>query len=148
MQGLAFFRGHEEARENLSASCRVNCDNYLELLSLRAKDLPQVKLKIDSPVSSFDHGKGLASLLTFKTKWCNGQWKYYPLIVWQRLLKVLNLRKTSIIYTVSSSDISKLEQFHISDIYLDCKGAKVLHIIAWMQIRCAQSQSCIYVQSV
>ena len=34
----------------------------------------------------------------------------------------------SIIYTVSSldenSDISKLEQFYISDIYLDCKGAK------------------------
>ena len=68
-------------------------------------------------------------------------------IVWQKLLRVLNLRKTSIIYTVSSldktSDISKLEQFHISDIYLDCKGAKVLHITAWMQIRCAQSQSCI-----
>ena len=68
-------------------------------------------------------------------------------IVWQKLLRVLNLRKTSIIYTVSSldktSDISKLEQFHISDIYLDCKGAKVLHIAAWMQIRCAQSQSCI-----
>ena len=40
-------------------------------------------------------------------------------IVWQKLLRVLNLRKTSIIYTVSSldetSDISKLEQFHISD---------------------------------
>ena len=53
-------------------------------------------------------------------------------IVWQKLLRVLNLRKTSIVYTVSSldktSDISKLEQFHISDIYLDCKGAKVLHI--------------------
>ena len=68
-------------------------------------------------------------------------------IVWQKLLRVLNLRKTSIIYTVSSLDktldISKLEQFHISDIYLDCKGAKVLHITAWMQIRCAQSQSCI-----
>ena len=47
---------------------------------------------------------------------------------------MLNLKKTSIIHihTVSSldetSDISKLEQFHISDIYLDCKGAKVLHI--------------------
>ena len=27
-----------------------------------------------------------------------------------------------------TSDISKLEQFHISDIYLDCKGTKVLHI--------------------
>ena len=67
MQGLAF-RGHEEARENLSASCRVNRDNYLELLSLRAKDLPQVKLKIDFPVSSFGHGKGLGSVLTFKTK--------------------------------------------------------------------------------
>ena len=38
------------------------------------------------------------------------------------------MRKTNIIYTVSSldetSDISKLEQFHISDIFLDCKGAK------------------------
>ena len=67
MQGLAF-RGHEEARENLSLSCRVIRDNYLELLSLRAKDLPQVKLKIDSLVSSFDHGKGLGSVLTFKTK--------------------------------------------------------------------------------
>ena len=106
MQGLAF-RGHEEARENLSASCRVIRDNYLELLSLRAKDLPQ---------------------------WCNGQWNYYPFIVRQKLLRVLNLKKTSIIHilTVSSldetSDISKLEQFHISDIYLDCKGAKVLHI--------------------
>ena len=45
-----------------------------------------------------------------------------------KLLRVLNLRKTSIIFTVSSlretSDISKREQFHISDIYLDCKGAK------------------------
>ena len=49
MQGLAF-RGHEEA-ENLSPNCGVNRDNY------RAKDLPQVKLKIDSPVSSFGHGK-------------------------------------------------------------------------------------------
>ena len=68
MLGLALFRGREEARENLSASCCVNCDNYFELLSLRAKDLPQVKLKIDSPVSSFDHGKGLGSVLTFKTK--------------------------------------------------------------------------------
>ena len=69
-------------------------------------------------------------------------------IVWQKLLRVLNLRKTSIIYTVSSldktSDISKLEQFHISDIYLDCKGAKVLHITAWMQIRVRAA----YVQSV
>ena len=64
-----------------------------------------------------------------------------------KFFRVLNLRKTSIIYTLSSfeetSDISKLEQFHISDIYLDCKGAKVLHITAWMQIRCAQSQGCI-----
>ena len=67
MQGLAFHL-HEEARENLSVSCRVNHDNYLELLSLRAKDLPQVKLKIDFPVSSFGHGKGLGSVLTFKTK--------------------------------------------------------------------------------
>ena len=33
MQGLAF-RGHEEAGENLSASCRVIRDNYLELLAL------------------------------------------------------------------------------------------------------------------
>ena len=45
-----------------------------------------------------------------------------------KLLRVLNLRKTSIIFTVSSldetSDISKREQFHISDIYLDCKEAK------------------------
>ena len=45
-----------------------------------------------------------------------------------KLLRVLNLRKTSIIFTVSSlgetSDISKWEQFHISDIYLDCKEAK------------------------
>ena len=68
-------------------------------------------------------------------------------IVWQKLLRVLNLRKTIYLFTVSSldktSDISKLEQFHISDIYLDCKGAKVLHIAAWMQIRCAQSQGCI-----
>ena len=43
-------------------------------------------------------------------------------------LRVLNLRKTSIIFTVSSldetSDISKREQFHISDIYLDCKETK------------------------
>ena len=62
------FHGHEEARENLSVSCHVNCDNYLELLSLRAKDLPQVKLKIVFPVSSFGHGKGLGSVLTFKTK--------------------------------------------------------------------------------
>ena len=45
-----------------------------------------------------------------------------------KIFRVLNLRKTSIIYTLSSfeetSDISKLEQFHISDIYLDCKGVK------------------------
>ena len=58
MLGLTLFRGREEARENLSASCCVNRDNYFELLSLRAKDLPQVKLKIDSPVSTFRHGKG------------------------------------------------------------------------------------------
>ena len=120
MQEQAFC-GHEEARENLSTSCSVNCDNYLELLSLRAKNLPEVKLKINSLVSSFGHGKGLGSVLTFKTKWCDGQWKYYPLIIWQKLLRVLNLKKTSIIHihTVSSldetSDISKLEQFHISD---------------------------------
>ena len=41
------------------------------------------------------------------------------LIIWKKLLRVLNRKKTSIIYTVSSldetSDISKLEQFHISD---------------------------------
>ena len=65
-----------------------------------------------------------------------------------KIFRVLNLRKTSIIYTLSSfeetSDISKLEQFHISDIYLDCKGAKVLHITAWMQIRVRAA----YVQSV
>jgi hypothetical protein len=46
----------------------------------------------------------------------------------KKLLRVLNLRKTSIIFTVSSldetSDISKREQFHISDIYLDCKEKK------------------------
>ena len=45
-----------------------------------------------------------------------------------KLLRVLNLRKTSITFTVSSldetSDISKRVQFHISEIYLDCKGAK------------------------
>ena len=68
MLGLALFRGREEARENLSASCCVNCDNYFELLSLRAKDLPQVKLKIDFLVSSFGYGKDLGSVLTFKTK--------------------------------------------------------------------------------
>ena len=39
MQGLAF-RGHEEARENLSASCRVIRDNYLELLALILRWVP------------------------------------------------------------------------------------------------------------
>ena len=50
-----------------------------------------------------------------------------------KIIEGVNLRKTSIIFTVSSldetSDISKREQFHISDIYLDCKEAKQERIL-------------------
>ena len=55
-----------------------------------------------------------------------------------KFFRVLNLRKTSIIYTLSSfeetSDISKLEQFHISDIYLDCKGVKQERFLKFIKV--------------
>ena len=55
MQGLAFC-GHKEAGENLSVSCGGNLGAPV------IESLAQAKLKIDSPVSSFGHGKGHPSI--------------------------------------------------------------------------------------
>ena len=92
------------------------------------RSVPLVTKKVILPNDIFYN----FSILPFKTK--TKPWKYYPLIVWQKLLCVLNLRKTSIYYTVYSIFYgwnlnfwyvcAMLVQFSISDSYLNCKGAK------------------------
>ena len=136
MQGLAF-RGHMEPRENLSESCSVNRGNFLELLSLRAKDLPEVKLKIDSPVSDFGFGgKGFA-------KWTHSstQNEMIEILSSHCLTKIVEEVKSEdkkhYFYSVivdETSDMSKLEQFSVSVSYLDSKGAKQERYLKFIEV--------------
>ena len=136
MQGLAF-RGHEEPRENLSESSSINRGNFLELLSLRAKDLPEVKMKIDSPVSDFGFGgKGFA-------KWTHSstQNEMIEILSSHCLTKIVEEVKSEdkkhYFYSVivdETSDLGKLEQFSVSVSYLDSKGAKQERYLKFIEV--------------
>ena len=54
LQGLV----KKEPKQNMSSSSEVNRGNFIgiELLSLRAKDVPVVKMKIETPVNNFGGG--------------------------------------------------------------------------------------------
>ena len=54
LQGLV----KKEPKQNMSSSSEVNRGNFIgiKLLSLRAKDVPVVKMKIETPVNNFGGG--------------------------------------------------------------------------------------------
>ena len=56
LQGLVMVK--KEPKQNMSSSSEVNRGNFIgiKLLSLRAKDVPVVKMKIETPVNNFGGG--------------------------------------------------------------------------------------------
>ena len=134
LQGLAM-RGNEEPRQNMSSSSSINRGNFIELLSLRAKDIPVVKMKIETPVKNFGGGSGYGF-------WTSGavQNEMISILSSKCLEKIVHEIKSSDEYVYSiivdeTTDLSKIEQFSLSISYLTSDGVKKERFLQFIDVK-------------
>ena len=134
LQGLAF-RGHEEPRKDMSSSCDTNRGNFIELLSLRAKDNPIVKMKIDAPVKTFGGGGSGHGL------WTSGevQNEMISILSSKCVDEIISEVKSGEKYFYSiivdeTTDLGKTEQLSLSISYLK-NGVKKERFLMFIEVK-------------